>query len=128
MRQLLFILFFLATPLCVYADWGSFTGAELVQRCQNAFKLGKDKTEKEQFIFDQGVCIGYLHGIKLMLNRTDINYPPEFPKSCIPKGTVQTDLVNAIYTQADATPNLLKFDAITIVVVAWSKRFPCGIK
>ena len=126
MRKTIFVLLILVIPTSVFSEWGSYTGDELVESCRNAGKFSENKTQQEQSIFGKGVCLGYLHGIRLMLNRTDINYPPEFPKSCIPNNIMQMDLVNAIYVQANATPHMLKSDASTLVVIAWSKLFPCN--
>jgi hypothetical protein len=125
MKRAILLLALVALSISVAADWGAFTGAELVERCDKVYNPPKDAGDQDQKMFDSGVCLGYLHGIRLMLSRTDINYPPEFPKSCIPDGTAQTALVNAIYAGADALPHLLKQDATTLVVTAWSKAFPC---
>ena len=114
-------------PHSAFAEWGNFTGAEIVKHCKNIvnLKVGKDKTESEQIVYEQGVCAGYLFGIKMMLNRTDINYPKEFPKSCIPTNSGNTALVHAVINQANNLSHLLKYDAITLVTLAWSKEFPC---
>ena len=124
MKKLLPIILILFAVPC-FGEWGNFTGAELVHRCQNAYSFSIDKAKIKANIFDQGVCLGHLHGIKLMLNRTDITYPKNFSRPCIPEEISQIQLVESVLNLADSEPHLLEDNATKLVITAWSKAFPC---
>jgi Rap1a immunity proteins len=98
-----------------HAKWDVWDGNKLQEMCQDFSPHGHSDVDD---VFKTGGCVGYVMGVASAL---------EGQSFCLSKTSVQTSqLIDVMKLWLDQHPELRQYSASTLIVKAFSEKFPCN--